>query len=160
MACSRGMLRLVTGRSILHHRIILTLATAVLLVRTDASGNPSAALRSQAVSLALEFEPNSGQFAPEVLYLARSSNHFVYLTHSSMTLGFTDAPQRDTSLRMTLVGANQQASITGEARVAGVSNYLIGNDTAKWRRGVAHFGRVRYSGVWPGIDLLFHGRDQ
>jgi uncharacterized protein (TIGR03437 family) len=154
------MLRLVIGQSTFHQRIIVTLAATVLLVRTDASGNPSAALRSQPVSSALEFETNTGQFAPEVLYLARSSNHFVYLTRNSMTLAFTDAPQRDTSLRMMLVGANRRPSITGEARMAGVSNYLIGNDPAKWRRGVTHFGRVRYSGVWPGIDLLFHGRDQ
>ena len=77
-----------------------------------------------------------------------------------MTLGLTSAQQRDTSLRMTLVGANQRASITGEARAAGVSNYLIGSDPANWRRGVAHYGRVRYAAVWPGIDLLFHGRDQ
>lgn len=154
------MLRLVIGQSTFRQRIILTLAAAVLLVRTGASGNPGAALRSQPVSLALEFETNTGQFAPEVLYLARSSNHFVYLTRNTMTLGFTDARQRDTSVRMMLVGANRQASITGEARVAGVSNYLIGNDPARWRRGVTHFGRVRYSGVWPGIDLLFHGRDQ
>jgi len=132
----------------------------VLLVGSDASGDPGGRLRSQSESLALEFETNAGQFAPEVLYLARSSNHFVYLTRGGMTLGFANAQQRDSSLRMTLVGARREASITGEARVAGVSNYLIGNDPAQWRRGVAHYTGVRYSGVWPGIDLLFHGRDQ
>jgi hypothetical protein len=114
----------------------------------------------QPVALPLEFETNTGQFASEVLYLARTSNHFVYLTHTSMTLGLTNAREPGATLRMTLVDANRHASTTGEARSAGVSNYLIGNDPARWRRGVAHYGSVRYSGVWPGIDLLFHGRDQ
>ena len=110
-----------------------------------------------ATLLPLEFETNSGQFSPDVLYLARTANHFVYLTHDGMTLGLTDSRA---SVRMTLVGANRESRVTGEARAAGVSNYLIGNDPANWHRNVAHFGRVRYTGVWPGVDLVFHGRDQ
>lgn len=147
-------------RSIFAHRIIPILAAAVLLVGTSASGNPRALLRNQPVSLPLEFEVNTGQFAPQVHYLARGSNHFVYLTHSAMTLGFNDAQQRDTSLRMTLVGANPEGSMSGEARTTGVSNYLIGNDPAHWHRGVGHYARVRYYEVWRGIDLLFYGKDQ
>src|SRR3954447_8067476 len=134
----------------------LSLVAALILMRAHASPDSAATVRSESVSLPLEFETNLGQFAPEVLYLARSSSHFVYLTHSGMTLGLTSSRQRDTSLRMTLVGASNRASITGEARAAGVSNYLIGSDPANWRRGVAHYGRVRYAAVWPGIDLLFH----
>ena len=147
-------------RSALAHRIITTLAAAGLLAGSSVWGNASAALRNQPVSIPLEFEANDGQFAPQVLYLARGSNHFVYLTHESMTLGFNDAQQRDTSLRMTLVGANPEAYMIGETRTAGVSNYLMGNDPAQWRRGVGHYGRVRYSGAWRGIDLLFYGKDQ
>ena len=147
-------------RSVLAHRIVTTLAAAGLLTGASASGNSSAALRNQPVSIPLEFEANTGQFAPEVRYLARGSNHFVYLTHDSMTLGFSDAQQRDTSLRMTLVGANPGADMSGEARTAGVSNYLTGNDPARWHRGVGHYRRVRYSGAWRGIDLLFYGKDQ
>ena len=64
------------------------------------------------------------------------------------------------TLRMMLVGADQKAAITAENRLSGVTNYLTGNDPSQWRRGIPHYGRVRYSAVWPGIDLLFHGRDQ
>jgi len=130
-------------------RAILTLTAAGLLIGAN-----------QPVSIPLEFEANTGQFAPEVHYLARGSNHFVYLTHDGMTLGFNDAQQNNTSLRMSLVGATPGAAMSGEARSAGVSNYLIGNDPAQWRRGVGHYGRVRYTAVWTGIDLLFYGKDQ
>uniref|UniRef100_Q01T38 Uncharacterized protein n=1 Tax=Solibacter usitatus (strain Ellin6076) TaxID=234267 RepID=Q01T38_SOLUE len=141
------------ARSVIAHRIILTLAAAGLLVETRASGN-------QPVSMPLEFEANTGQFAPEVHFLAHGANHFVYLTRDGMTLGFNDARQRNTSLRMTLVGATTGAALSGEAPTAGVSNYLIGNDPAQWHRDVGHYARVRYSGVWRGIDLLFYGKDQ
>ena len=119
----------------------------------------AAAVGSHTVSLPLEFEANAGQFAPDVLYLARTPNHFVYLTRAGMTLGLTNVRERG-ALPMRLAGANPQSPITPEARATGVSNYFIGNDPAQWKRGVAHYGRVRYSGVWPGIDLVFHGRGE
>src|SRR5215831_11880936 len=65
-------------------RIFPALAAALL-----ASGAPTTP--SQSVTLPLEFEANAGQFAPDVLYLARTSSHFVYLTRDGMTLGLTDA---------------------------------------------------------------------
>ena len=157
---SPAILRRVITWSVFANKIILTLTTAGLLTGTCALGNPIPAVRSKPVSIPLEFEANVGQFAPEVHYLAHGSNHFVYLSQDGVTLGFNDAQQRHTSLRMALVGAFSGTTISGEARTAGVSNYLIGNDPAQWRRGVGHYGRVRYSGVWRGIDMLFYGRDQ
>ena len=39
----------------------------------------------------------------------------------------------------------------------GKSNYLIGNDPAKWHRNVPQFAQVRYDNVYPGIDLVYYG---
>jgi hypothetical protein len=36
-------------------------------------------------------------------------------------------------------------------------SYLIGNDPAKWRLDVRRYARVRYRGIYPGTDLLYHG---
>ena len=141
------------------HRILI-LAWVTLLAVPRAPGDTPKGVQGQPVPLPLEFEVNQGQFADDVLYLARAAHHFVYLTRRGMTLGLNDAPQPGSAVRMTLVGANPGAPVSGEARAAGVSNYLIGNDPSRWRRGVAHYGRVRYTGVWPGIDLVFKGRDQ
>jgi uncharacterized protein (TIGR03437 family) len=121
---------------------------------------PAVAFAAGQVALPLEFEANAGQFAPEVLYLARTSTHFVYLTRDGVTLGLTGDSAPGSALRVTLAGANLRARIAAEAQAAGVSNYLVGNDASQWRRGVPHFGRVRYTGAWRGIDLVFHGRDQ
>jgi hypothetical protein len=132
----------------------------MLLAGVLAGAVSGAAVQDRPVSLPLEFEVNVGQFAPDVLYLARTGNHFVYLTRSGMTLGLTNENEPGAILPMRLVGANQRTSIAPEARAGGVSNYFIGSDPAKWKRGVAHFGRVRYSNVWPGIDLVFHGKGE
>ncbi|MFB3132946.1 MAG: SBBP repeat-containing protein, partial [Rhodothermales bacterium] len=39
-------------------------------------------------------------------------------------------------------------------------NYFIGRDRSKWRTGVPHYARIRYEGVYPGIDLVFYGTNQ
>ena len=37
------------------------------------------------------------------------------------------------------------------------TNYLLGNDSLKWRVGVANYGRVAYKNLFPGIDAYFYG---
>ena len=61
------------------------------------------------------------------------------------------------SLQMKLAGANPDVNLEGTDLLPGKSNYLLGNDPAKWRRGVPQFARVRYRDVYPGINLLFYG---
>lgn len=47
----------------------------------------------------------------------------------------------------------------GEARLGSTSHYLIGADPAGWRSGVPHFGQVRAQSVYPGIDVVYYGRE-
>jgi len=54
---------------------------------------------------------------------------------------------------MKLVGANQAAKVTPLDELPGKSNYFIGNDPKKWRTDVPTYGKVKYAGVYPGIDL-------
>jgi len=39
----------------------------------------------------------------------------------------------------------------------GKSNYFVGNDPSKWRTDVAHYARVSYQDVYPGVNLAYHG---
>ena len=41
-----------------------------------------------------------------------------------------------------------------EDRLGGVSNYFIGTDPRKWRTNIPQYGRLRYEGIYPGIDLV------
>ena len=132
----------------------------ILLLAAALLGDAAPSGTSTSVSLPLEFEVNQGQFEPGVLYLARTASHFVYLTRDGMTVGLLDSNLAGSSLRMNLAGTRGAVAVNGEGRLHGVSNYLIGNNPAAWRRDVPHFARVRYAGVWPGIDLVFHGHGQ
>ena len=60
-------------------------------------------------------------------------------------------------LRMKLVGANERAKVTGLEELPGKSNYFIGNDPKKWRTNVPNYAKVKYAGVYPGVDLVYYG---
>src|SRR6267378_1289589 len=63
-------------------------------------------------------------------------------------------------LRMKLRNANHAARITGVDELAGTSNYFIGNDRAKWRTSVPTYAKVRYEGIYSGIDLVYYGNQR
>jgi hypothetical protein len=63
-------------------------------------------------------------------------------------------------LRMKLVGANAAAGISGLEQLPGTSNYFIGNDPNKWRTAVPNYAKVRYQGVYPGVDLVYYGNQR
>jgi hypothetical protein len=39
-------------------------------------------------------------------------------------------------------------------------NYLLGDDPARWSTNVATYARVKYEGVYPGIDLIYYGNQR
>jgi len=63
-------------------------------------------------------------------------------------------------LRMKLRNANPAAKVTGVDELAGTSNYFIGNDRAKWRTSVPTYAKVRYEGIYSGIDLVYYGNQR
>lgn len=106
-------------------------------------------------NIPLSFEPNAGQASAEVRYLARGSSYSLYLSPGKTAL----AGAKGLPLRIGFSGANLSASITGEERQASTSNYLIGQDPAQWQSAVPNYRSVRYSGVYPGVDLVYYGND-
>ncbi|HKE21588.1 MAG TPA: SBBP repeat-containing protein [Bryobacteraceae bacterium] len=114
-----------------------------------------AAPSAQWANLPLSFEPNSGQAPAEVRYLARSRFYTLYLAPAEAVLAAPNQPP----LREKLSKANPSARIAGEAQQPSVSNYIVGNDPAAWHTAVPNYGSVRYTGVYPGIDLVYYGKE-
>src|SRR4030088_1691064 len=63
-------------------------------------------------------------------------------------------------LRMKLRNANPAAKITGTDELAGTSNYFVGNDPTKWRTNVPTYAKVKYEGIYSGIDLVYYGNQR
>src|SRR5208283_4844758 len=51
---------------------------------------------------------------------------------------------------------NAAPRVVGAEELPGKINYLIGNDPAKWRTNISTYAKVKYQGVYPGVDLVCH----
>ena len=126
----------------------------------------------------LSFELNQGQSDPRVKFLSRGARYEVFLNPTEALLGLREPekyqdpksalakiPQKPAlpefaTLAMRLNGANPAAQVEGQGALELKSNYLIGNDRSKWHTGIANYRSVRFSSIYSGIDLVYHGSDQ
>jgi hypothetical protein len=73
-------------------------------------------------------------------------------------LSFADGKGRGGhALALDFLGADPDATLTAQKRLAGEVNYLIGDEPAKWQQGLSTHGELRYGGLWPGIDMAVRG---
>ena len=100
------------------------------------------------------FEENAGQTDGEVRFLARSRGYTLYLTQREAVAVLQREHEAPAVVRMRLLNANPAPVVRGEQLQEGRSNYLIGR---RWTTNVAHYGRVRLSDVYDGIDVVHYG---
>ena len=116
--------------------------------------------------LPLNFEANRGQTDSRVKYLARGQNYTLFLTDReavlslrSTKLGAQGAPAASSAvLRLRLLGSSGAVQVAGKSELSEKSNYFLGNDPRKWHTNIPNYARVQYSQIYPGIDLVYYGR--
>ncbi len=136
--------------------------------------------------LGLVFEPNVGQTDECVDFVARADGYTAFLTRTGAVFAIensevripnsksqselslptarpspvTTHPPTGVALYMEIVGANLQADVVGHGQLPGKVNYFIGNDSSHWRTNIATYEGVEYNDIYPGIDLVYYGKDQ
>jgi hypothetical protein len=155
--------------------------------RLNSSSTASRADRSKFLEaygkLPLSFVENQGQTAQEVRYTSHGSQYDLFLTPQEAVVALRHSKHYDfsprhrvmsmkamvadrkaaaakgstTALRMQFEGANPNPSVTGGEKLPGVFNYYVGNDPQKWHKAVPSFAQVKYSQIYPGVDLVFYG---
>jgi len=123
-----------------------------------------AKIQAELARLPLAFEANQGQTDARVQYLSRGSGYNLFLTgdEAVLHLRYASAPSGSGAaeaavVRMRLDGASRRPAVAAEGRLPGRSHYFLGSDPKRWRRNVEQFARVRYRGVYPGVDLVYYG---
>jgi Beta-propeller repeat len=98
----------------------------------------------------LRFEPASdGSTASK--FVARGSNFHFEFTRDEAALRAGHK-----GVRLHFDGADQQAQISGTELERSTTNLYLGNNPAKWRRGVPNYGRLQVPGLYAGIDLAYY----
>lgn len=152
---------------------VLAFGGAVLAAQSGPSGTRPA-LSETFAKVPLAFEPNVGQADPAARFLARAPGRLIFLAPGEVVLvadsealgrsgqeRFTPAPEsvRLDVARIALSGADPGAKMSALDPRPGRSSYLTGNDPEKWQRDVPSYGKVLWKDAYPGIDVLFYGRD-
>jgi Beta-propeller repeat/Glucodextranase, domain B/Bacterial Ig-like domain (group 2) len=99
---------------------------------------------------AITQDPVLSKMAPKTLRKFEASKYF------RVSSRFHKA-KKALRLQIGLAGANAHAKSEPLDELPGKSNYFVGNDRSKWRTGVPNYRRVRYSAIYPGIDLIYYG---
>lgn len=102
--------------------------------------------------LPVAFEPNRGQAPGATDYVARGQGYVLSLRPSR-----TELVSPGSRIATVLVGAKGPTRGEAEAPLPGVVHYLLGPDTSTWLADVPTYARVRYRGVYPGIDVVYYG---
>jgi len=91
--------------------------------------------------------------------LFRSPGPSLVTRHSPLlpSLQSAKSVEETAILRMKLLGGNPAAPAKALEQLPGRSNYFIGNDPKQWRTNVPNYGKVRFAGVYPGVDLVYYG---
>jgi hypothetical protein len=133
------------------------------------------AILEQYGKLPLSFEVNRGQADAQVKFLSRGPGYTLFLTNDEAVLSLRSKAKDEASsvsrqlrpsasvsatnaaLQMKLLNTNLEAKVTGTDELLGISNYFIGNDPTKWSSNVPTYAKVKYEGIYSGIDLVYYG---
>ncbi len=128
-------------------------------------------------NLPLSFERNFGQTDEAVDFLARGPGYTLFLAGAEATLVLQQREERapsgrtpagrsgsrtrasgsPTGVHVTLAGRAARVSAVGLDELPGRINYFLGSDPKRWRTGIPTYATVKYTNVYPGVDLVYYG---
>ena len=123
------------------------------------------------------FIENKGQYPSQVQYHLRVSNADVFFQLDRLVFNFSDRAladhnhDHDGSTHHNATGKNAhayqlifentsaQVLVSGDVPYKDVTHFFIGNDPNKWASDVRAFEKLKYLGIYPGIDLNYFGKE-
>jgi len=121
--------------------------------------------------------PNRGQWDDRILYNVELSSGNMFVEKTGFTFSFSNLKQvlhhphessesdhenesmRGHVVRSTFMGASNTGSIKESDSSDFYSNYLIGNDPARWQSGIRSVLNVEMTELYPGIQMLLNGEE-
>jgi hypothetical protein len=143
---------------------LLLLFSSAAVAQGGASGDErigESRLRARAhTALEFQFAENIGQWKSAIRFSGRAGSSSV--TFGADRVGFRyrvrdRGVEREYHLSTEFVGALSTARVIGEESTGARFNYYLGADRSTWHVGARGFSQIRYSGIYRGVDALYHG---
>lgn len=114
--------------------------------------------------LPLRFVENIGQMDEQFRFVSQGGKYKSFLAPGGAIISLTqhekDQIIDSNIIHLQFLNSDQNALIEGIDALASRSNYLNGNNPEKWHTNVKHYERVKYSNLYPDIDLILYGNQQ
>ncbi len=102
----------------------------------------------------IHFEPNQGQVKGRTEWMAQARGASVYITAQEVVFALGND-----NAHMRFIGASSKPKGTGVDPTGGYSNYFLGKTEKSWFTGIPRYGSVRYTNIYPGIDVVYHSQN-
>ena len=155
---------------------LIALTAAVLPAIAPAAAPSMTEARQTILQTPLAFEPNQGQADPAYRFVSRGAGFALGIGDSELALRLDRSVSSDPTLTplqrrqqleeasrantptITLLfsGTSNADKLSAEAPLPGVSNYFTSPVPAQSPTAVPHYGKVRWSGAYPGIDVVYY----
>jgi hypothetical protein len=106
---------------------------------------------SHDIRLPVTFIENRGQWRAPIRFAAQAGPLAAGFAPDGIHLRQRGAPS---GLRLRFEGASPRARMVGVGRGQGRRSFFVGRDSARWRANVPGYERIRYRGLYPGVDLV------
>jgi hypothetical protein len=140
-----------------------------LLDSPAGEGSAERRVKESLATLRIPFVANNSRLDPRVSYYASTFAGAVYVTRDGKIVYSLQGRDRDVTTRYgikkrfgwtiteSLVAGRSRPRGDGPTRTH--ASFFVGNDTARWKKGVATYDSVALGEVWPGVDvrLRAHG---
>lgn len=138
-----------------YNSFLMFVLPVLVLFPVDSRG---ASVDPRIMSVPITFEKNIGQAPSRYQFVSRHSGTETLFSTSGVEMIFPAGSERSTRIVFNFLASKTDVVPEGRGSLPSVSNYLVGADPRRWIRGVPNQSQVVYPELYPGIDLLFHGR--
>ncbi len=145
------------------HSVVLLALMALCLVAapsyaTTAESTKAMVSRSM-MKTPMLFERNIGQAHEDIDFISRGFGYSVGLTEGGVASIRLNKAGKGGFLRIKPMGTGTSTA-KGADKHPAKFNYYRGNDKSKWVTGAESYRKVRYSEIYPGVDLVYYGNQK
>ncbi len=112
--------------------------------------------------LPLYFIKSDGQFERDVIFYGIGVKNGIFFAEDGVYLALHSKQDNRKEVaeivRIAPLNANKKFEIRGEEANEAKMNCFIGNHHKSWKKTLSAFGKIRYKGVYNGVDIIFYGK--
>ena len=119
-------------------------------------------IQANIAEIPISFIANAGQVDANVRFMVKAGKQTIFFTSEEVVFAASEKREREgprsSVVRLRFAGANGEVKIEGGESLPGIANFFLGNDPEKWRTNVPTYATITYQGLYPGIDLIYSGK--